>query len=230
LVALDKIHAWGATPRAPQQQSARLQQKVADHNMEAFNEPVRQLIKDISAFGSTADSITGSDRADVLTSFRSFVGAVEALSEHLRCQSRRDKIASAPTSHEVATTMSIQKADLLLRSKHMTKVADDAVASIKRLKRLALDLQYRACKLREAINEERVKSTQKSKTDQAQLTRIGKELEKCFASINEANAKLHKLEEDVGKAEDARTTMRVVSEMRSPKQPSVSNVMLITPT
>jgi hypothetical protein len=38
------------------------------------------------------------------------------------------------------------------------------------------------------------------------------------------------LEEDVGKAEDARTTMRVVSEMRSPKQPSVSNVMLITPT
>lgn len=181
------------------------------YDMEAFNEPMRQLIADISAFRSTADMTVGSDRANVLAAFKLFVGAVETFAEHLQYQSHRGKIASSSTSDEVATIMSGRKADLLLRSKHMTKVADDAVTNIKRLKRLALDLQYRASKLREAIDGERVKSLRQSKADEARIVEIREELERCLASMKEADEKLQKLERDVGEAEDARTTMRIVS-------------------
>jgi hypothetical protein len=187
--------------------------------MEAFNEPMRQLIADISAFGSTADTTVGSDRANVLAAFKLFVGAVEKLAEHLQYQSHRGEIASSSTSDEVATIMSGRKADLLLRSKHMTKVADDAVTNIKRLKRLALDLQYRASKLREAIDGERVKSLQQSKADEARIVKIREELERCLASMKEADEKLQKLERDVGEAEDARTTMRIVSWNPKLKEP-----------
>jgi hypothetical protein len=181
--------------------------------MEAFDKPVRQLISDLTAFEHTVHSTVGSDRVNVLTTFKAFVGAVEAFAKHLhyQLQDEVDHGTSAGTGNEIATIMASQRAVLLLRSKHMTKAADAAVASIKSLKRLALDLQHRACRLREVIDQEREKSSQQSKVDQADIARIESELEQCLASISETNAKLRKLEKDASEAEGARKAMRVVS-------------------
>lgn len=187
-----------------------------EHNMEAFNEPMRQLITDISAFRSSTNSTVDSDRANVLAAFRSFVGAVGTFVEHLHHQLHRGKIASLSASNEVATIRNGEKADLLLRSKHMLKVADNAVTNIQRLKRLALDLQHRASKLREAIDGQRVQLIQKSKVDEAQIVKIEGDLEKCLASMKEADTKLQRFERDLSKAEGAEKTTGIVSEMRNP--------------
>jgi hypothetical protein len=184
--------------------------------MEAFSEPMRQLITDISAFGSSTNSTVDSDRANVLAAFRSFVGSVGTFAEHLHHHLHHGKVVSLSTSNEVATIMTGEKADLLLRSKHMLEVADHAVTNIQRLKRLALDLQYRASKLREAIDGQRVQLIQKSKVDGAQIFKMEEDLESCLTSMKEANAKLQKFEQDLSEAEGTERTTGIVSEMRNP--------------
>jgi hypothetical protein len=201
------------TGRTPKLQHSIYNNNLPDCKMEAFDKPVRQLTSDLSAFENTVHSTVGSDRLNVLTTFKAFVSAVEAFARdlHYQLQNEVDHGISAALENETATSMTSQKENLLLQSKHMTKAADAAVTSIKSLKRLALDLQHRAYKLREVIDQEREKATQRSKVDQADVARIEKELEQCLASMSETNAKLQKLEKDAGEAKEARTAVRVVS-------------------